>query len=110
MEIHGKYDEKFKSIVDSFENQYKLDLDIGSSLAVTCEGELVVDVWAGSRDKDQTLPWEKDTIVNVFSSTKKCNFALCIYVLADRGQLDSFAPVCSILARVCAKRKRKSSS
>ena len=104
MEIHGKYDEKFKSIVDSFENQYKLDLDIGSSLAVTCEGELVVDVWAGSRDKDQTLPWEKDTIVNVFSSTKNAT-SLCAYILADRGQLDFFAPACQYWPEFAQKGK-----
>lgn len=104
MEIHGKYDEKFKSIVDSFENQYKLDLDIGSSLAVTCEGELVVDVWAGSRDKEQTLPWEKDTIVNVFSSTKNAT-SLCAYILADRGQLDFFAPVCQYWPEFAQKGK-----
>jgi CubicO group peptidase (beta-lactamase class C family) len=104
MEIHGKYDEKFKSIVDSFENQYKLDLDIGSSLAVTCEGELVVDLWAGSRDKDQTLPWEKDTIVNVFSSTKNAT-SLCAYILADRGQLDFFAPVCQYWPEFAQKGK-----
>ena len=106
MEIHGKYDEKFKSIVDSFENQYKLDLDIGSSLAVTCEGELVVDIWAGSRDKDQTLPWEKDTIVNVFSSTKNAT-SLCAYILADRGQLDFFAPVCQYWPEFAQKGKDK---
>ena len=49
MEINGAFDETFKPIVDSFEKQYELGLDIGSSLAVTCEGELVVDIWAGSR-------------------------------------------------------------
>ena len=92
MEINGTFDETFKPIVDSFEKQYELGLDIGSSLAVTCEGELVVDIWAGSRDKAQTLPWEEDTIVNVFSSTKNAT-SLCAFVLADRGQLDFFAPV-----------------
>ena len=92
MEINGAFDETFKPIVDSFEKQYELGLDIGSSLAVTCEGELVVDIWAGSRDKAQTLPWEEDTIVNVFSSTKNAT-SLCAFVLADRGQLDFFAPV-----------------
>ncbi len=92
MEIHGKYDEKFKEIVDSYKNQFELGLDIGSSLAVTCEGELVVDIWAGSRDKAQSLPWEENTIVNVFSSTKNAT-SLSAYVLADRGELDFFSPV-----------------
>ena len=92
MEIHGQYDKKFESIVDSFEKQFELGLDIGSSLAVTCEGEMVVDVWAGSRNKAESLPWEEDTIVNVFSSTKNAT-SLSAYVLADRGQLDFSAPV-----------------
>ena len=92
MDINGKYDKKFESIVDSYEKQFELGLDIGSSLAVTYEGEMVVDVWAGSMDKAESLPWEEDTIVNVFSSTKNAT-SLCAYVLADRGQLDFSVPV-----------------
>ena len=92
METHGRFDEKFKSIVDCYENQFELGLDIGSSLAITYEGEMVVDIWAGSRDRTQSLPWEENTIVNVFSSTKNAT-SLAAYVLADRGQLDFFAPV-----------------
>ena len=43
MDIHGEFDEKFKSIVDSYENQFELNLDIGSSLAITYHGEVVVE-------------------------------------------------------------------
>ena len=92
MEINGRYDEKFKSIVDCYKNQFELGLDIGSSLAVTYNGEIVIDIWAGTRDKAQLLPWEQDTIVNVFSSTKNAT-SLAAYVLADRGHLDFKAPV-----------------
>ncbi len=70
MEIKGSYDPAFQSVVDCFQDQYELGLDQGSSLALTCEGETVVDIWAGTRDKAQTLTWEENTIVNVFSSTK----------------------------------------
>ena len=92
METQGRFDEKFKSIVDCYENQFELGLDIGSSLAITYEGEMVVDIWAGNRDRAKSLPWEENTIVNVFSSTKNAT-SLAAYVLADRGQLDFFAPV-----------------
>ena len=92
MDIHGNFDEKFQSIVDCYENQFNLGLDIGSSLAVTYEGEIVVDIWAGTRDKAQSLPWEENTIVNVFSSTKNAT-SLSAYVLADQGKLDFSAPV-----------------
>ena len=92
METQGSFDEKFKSIVDCYENQFELGLDIGSSLAITYEGEMVVDIWAGTRDRAQSLPWEENTIVNVFSSTKNAT-SLAAYVLADKGQLDFFTPV-----------------
>ena len=92
METQGRFDEKFKSIVDCYENQFELGLDIGSSLAITYEGEMVVDIWAGTRDRAQSLPWEENTIVNVFSSTNNAT-SLAADVLADRGQLDFFAPV-----------------
>ena len=92
MDIHGKFDEKFRSIVDCYEDQFELNLDIGSSLAITYQGEVVVDIWAGKRDKAQSLPWEENTIVNVFSSTKNAT-SLSAYVLADRGQLDFKVPV-----------------
>jgi len=92
MDIKGTFDKNFEEVVAAFEKQYELGLDIGSSLAITYEGELVVDIWAGSRDKAQTLPWEENTIVNVFSSTKNAT-SLSAYVLADRGQLDFSAPV-----------------
>ena len=55
METQGRFDEKFKSIVDCYEEQFALGLDIGSSLAITYEGEMVVDIWAGTRDKAQSL-------------------------------------------------------
>ena len=92
MDIQGNFDEKFQSIVDCYENQFKLGLDIGSSLAVTYEGEIVIDIWAGTKNKAQTLPWEENTIVNVFSSTKNAT-SLSAYVLADQGKLDFSAPV-----------------
>jgi CubicO group peptidase (beta-lactamase class C family) len=66
--------------------------DVGASFAVTLDGELVVVLWGGYRDAAKTQPWEKDTIVCVFSTTKTMA-ALCALVLADRGALDLHTPV-----------------
>jgi CubicO group peptidase (beta-lactamase class C family) len=41
---------------------------------------------------EQTRPWERDTIVNVWSTTKTMT-ALSALVLVDRGELDVDAPV-----------------
>jgi CubicO group peptidase (beta-lactamase class C family) len=66
--------------------------EIGASFAATVDGELIVDLWGGYADAACTRPWERDTIVNVFSTTKAMT-ALCAHLLVDRGLLDLTAPV-----------------
>ena len=61
-------------------------------MAVTIDGELVVDLWGGTQDEAGTTPWEEDTIINVFSTTKTMT-CLSALVLASRGLLDVDAPV-----------------
>ena len=48
---------------------------------------MVVDLWGGHIDESASAPWQQDTLVNVYSTTKTMSF-LCALVLADRGQLD----------------------
>jgi len=43
-------------------------------------------------DESQSARWERDTLTNVWSTTKTMTF-LCALMLADRGQLDFHAPV-----------------
>jgi CubicO group peptidase (beta-lactamase class C family) len=66
--------------------------DIGASFCATIDGETVVDLWGGYADEAKTRPWEKDTIVNVYSTTKTMT-ALTALLVADRGELDFDAPV-----------------
>ena len=91
-EIHGFCDEKFSAVRDAFADNFADKGEVGASVAVSLEGEMVVDLWGGYRDQAQTQPWEEDTIVNVYSTTKTMA-ALCALVLADRGELDFYAPV-----------------
>ena len=92
MEISGFCHDRFAKVRDTFETNFERRGDIGASFALSLEGEMVVDLWAGHRDAAQTLPWEEDTLVNVYSTTKTMA-ALCLLVLADRGQVDFDAPV-----------------
>ncbi len=91
-DIHGSCDERFAAVRDAFETNFSERDDLGASVAVSLEGELVVDLWGGHRDQAGTLPWEQDTIVNVYSSTKTMA-ALCLLVLADRGEVDLYEKV-----------------
>ena len=90
-DIQGSYDDLFTAVPNRLAELLDAG-DTGGSVAVFVDGEPVVDVWGGFADAERTVPWERDTIVNVFSVTKTMT-ALCALVLADRGELDLDAPV-----------------
>ena len=92
MTVQGHCDERFSLVREAFEANFYRGLDVGASMAVTLDGEFVVDLWGGHKDEDKTEPWEADTIVNVYSSTKTIA-ALTALVVADRGGIDFDAPV-----------------
>jgi CubicO group peptidase (beta-lactamase class C family) len=87
--IEGFCDERFAAVRTALIANLDSGADVGASVAVHLEGEPVVDLWGG---RTQSGPWERDTIVNVWSITKTMT-ALCALVLADRGELDFHAPV-----------------
>ncbi|MGC8490280.1 MAG: serine hydrolase domain-containing protein [Syntrophobacteraceae bacterium] len=91
-EIHGYCDSRFRQVSERFARNFELGLEVGASFAATVEGEFVVDLWGGRANEAGTLPWEKDTITNVYSTTKVMT-ALCVLILVDRGVLDLDAPV-----------------
>jgi CubicO group peptidase (beta-lactamase class C family) len=90
-EIHGKCAAGFEGVRDAFAANFDRGLDVGACVAVTHNGEPVVDLWGGDCDANGTS-WKEDTIVNVYSTTKTMA-ATCILMLADRGLVDLYAPV-----------------
>lgn len=90
-EIHGHCQEAFGPVQEVFAANFDSGLERGASVAVTLHGEPVVDLWAGDADGDGR-PWEADSIVNVWSTTKTMA-ATCLLMLADRGELDLDAPI-----------------
>src|SRR3954467_9790878 len=90
-DIQGTYDDLFSAVPNKLA-ALLAEGDVGGSVAVFVDGEPVVDVWAGYADAARTARWERDTLTNVFSTTKTMT-ALCALVLADRGDLDLDAPV-----------------
>jgi CubicO group peptidase (beta-lactamase class C family) len=105
-EVRGTYDERFRPVADALARLVDDGLDVGASVAVTLDGEYVVDIWAGHVDAARTTAWEKDTIVNVFSTTKTMTF-VCALMLADRGELDFNAPVATYWPEFAAAGKDK---
>jgi CubicO group peptidase (beta-lactamase class C family) len=91
-EILGEFDQRFRGVADAFARNLDEGVDVGASVAVVLDGEVVVDIWGGKKDLGGREAWDRDTIVNVFSTTKTMT-ALCALILADRGELDLHAPV-----------------
>ncbi|WP_369174239.1 serine hydrolase domain-containing protein [Streptomyces sp. R28] len=104
-DIQGSYDDLFTAVPNALADMLDAG-DAGGSVAVFVDGEPVVDVWGGFADADRTIPWERDTIVNVWSVTKTMT-ALCALILADRGELDLAAPVCRYWPEFGAAGKEK---
>ena len=92
MQINGHVTPGFESVRDAFAANFANDGDVGASFCATLKGEIVVDIWAGVADAETGTPWERDTIVNVYSTTKTM-CALTALLLADRGELDFAKPV-----------------
>ena len=91
-QINGQCRTQFDELQSILSASFDSGGDLGASVAVLHKGEFVVDIWGGYCDPEQSKPWAFDTITNVWSSTKTMT-SLCALVLADRGELDMYAPV-----------------
>ncbi|MFN3232950.1 MAG: serine hydrolase domain-containing protein [Alphaproteobacteria bacterium] len=76
----------FEAVKDVFAKNLADGLEVGAGFTVYRDGEPVVDLWGGHADEAKTRPWQEDTIVNLFSSTKG-PMALAVAMLVDRGKL-----------------------
>jgi CubicO group peptidase (beta-lactamase class C family) len=104
-EIHGHCDERFAAVRAAFVENFEQGDEVGASFAAVLDGEPIVDLWAGDRDATGR-PWERDTIVNVYSTTKTMA-ALATLMLVDRGLLDLDAPVASVWPEFAAAGKSR---
>ncbi|MDO8434360.1 MAG: serine hydrolase domain-containing protein [Candidatus Binatus sp.] len=92
VKIEGTCDPKFNRVKDAFAENFELRNELGAGAAVTLDGKTVVDLWGGHSDKAKTQPWNRDTLVNLYSTTKGIT-AICAHRLVDKGLLDLDAPV-----------------
>lgn len=90
--ISGTCQDRFAAVRHAFETNFAECGEVGASLCLTVDGETVVDLWGGVTAGGDGTPWEPDTLVTVFSSTKGAT-ALAAHTLVDRGRLDLAAPV-----------------
>jgi len=106
VKIEGACDPKFQRVKDAFAQNFERGLEVGAAVAITIDGKPAVDLWGGHADKARTRPWTRDTIVNVYSTTKGLT-ATCAHRLVDQGRLEFDAPVAKYWPEFAHKGKDK---
>lgn len=91
-QAHGTYDPKFEGVFTKFKQFLESKQEVGASLTVTIDGKDVINLWGGFADGEGTRPWNEDTIVTVFSTTKTIS-ALAVLLLIKEGQLSAYDKV-----------------
>jgi CubicO group peptidase (beta-lactamase class C family) len=90
--IGGDVDEGYGKVADVFRRNFSSGREVGAAVAVYRDGRKVVDLWGGFRNGITQAPWERDTLVNVFSTTKGVA-SLAVAVAASQGLISYDAKV-----------------
>lgn len=106
MQVQGYYDLKFEELKEAFTSLFDDPQERGMALCVQIGGETVLDLWAGSADKDGQQAWHSDTILNLFSCTKTFT-AVTVLQLVGEGKLELDAPVARYWPEFAAAGKEK---
>ena len=80
--VEGYCDPRFQAVRDQFAQALASGFDTGASVAVEHQGEMVVNLWGGYKNREKTDPWSNNTLINVFSTTKAIT-ATCFLQLVE---------------------------
>jgi len=90
---YGEFDEKFQETFELFKRNIESDEEVGASFAVYKDGKPIIDLYGGFQDRDKKISWNKDTLVNVHSTSKGI-VAMVVAKLIDNGDLELDKRVC----------------
>lgn len=102
--LQGDCAPAFERVREALRENFTRDGELGAAVAVYWRGAPVVDLWGGFQDSARQRPWERDTLVCLMSVAKAVT-ALCVHMLADRGQVDLDAPVARVWPEFAAEGK-----
>jgi CubicO group peptidase (beta-lactamase class C family) len=87
IEVEGEVSPGFEPVRDAFAENFSERHELGGACCVYYRGDKVVDLWGGVRNKATGEPWEKETMVVVYSTTKGLA-AMTLALAHSRGWLD----------------------
>jgi CubicO group peptidase (beta-lactamase class C family) len=92
--IHGSVSPGFEAVREAFAENFAHRGELGAACCIYQDGEPVVDLWGGLRDRTSGEAWQADTMVLVYSASK--GLAAMVMALAhSRGWLDYEERVCA---------------
>ncbi len=83
----GEFNRKFENTYELFKKNLENDEEVGASFAVYQNGEVLVDLYGGYRDRDKKNKWDQNTIVNIHSTSKGI-VAMIVAKLINENKLD----------------------
>jgi len=83
----------FECVREAFADNFARRHEVGAACCIYHRGDKVVDIWGGVRDAQTGEPWERDTMVLVYSATKGLA-AMAVALAHSRGWIDYEARVC----------------
>ena len=92
--VEGFVSRGFEAVREAFADNFARRRELGGACCVYRRGEEVVDLWGGVRNKRTGEPWERDTMVIVYSATKGLA-AMTLAIAHSRGWLDYEERVCT---------------
>lgn len=100
--VDGTAADTFSPLHELLERNLADGTDLGASIAVVHDGELVVDLWGG--EARPGVPWTRDTLTQVWSVTKAMA-ALTLLTQVEKGLIDLDAPVATYWPEFAANGK-----
>lgn len=84
--VHGRVAPGFEAVRDVFKRNFTHGIEVGAGLTIRQRGKDLVNLWGGYKDASESLAWEEDTLVNVYSTTKGVA-ALAFAAVVEEGLL-----------------------
>jgi CubicO group peptidase (beta-lactamase class C family) len=92
--ISGHVEPGFEGVADAFAENFVSRHELGAACCIYVDGTEVVELWGGVRNRRTGEPWERDTMVIVWSATKGMS-GLAVALAESRGLLDYDERVCT---------------
>ena len=96
----------FEAVREAFVENFTRRNELGAACCIYYQGEKVVDLWGGVRNKETGEPWEEDTMVLVFSATKGLS-GLAMALAHSRGLFNYDERVCTYWPEFAQQGKEK---